>query len=84
MPKIPRNLNSKLIIKYLERLGFVATRQKGSHIRLSALINIKQSHITIPNHKPIKIGTLNAILKELSFILNKSKESIIDEILESK
>jgi hypothetical protein len=35
-------------------------------------------HITIPNHSPIKLGTLNAILNEVSTNININKQEIID------
>ncbi|MHC5830542.1 MAG: type II toxin-antitoxin system HicA family toxin, partial [Nostoc sp.] len=39
--------------------------QKGSHIRLTTQQN-GEHHITVPAHDPIKIGTLNAILKDVA------------------
>ena len=40
-------------------------RQTGSHIRLTKVIDGKEHAITIPNHKPIKIGTLQNIVKDI-------------------
>ena len=75
--KIPRDISGKTIIKKLEKLGYIQTRQSGSHIRLTAIIQGKEHHITIPNHNPIKIGTLNNILKDISSHHNTSKDEII-------
>ena len=75
--KIPRDISGKTIIKKLEKLGYIQTRQSGSHIRLTAIIQGKEHHITIPNHNPIKIGTLNNILKDISSNHNTSKDEII-------
>lgn len=62
--KLPRDIDAKGLIKALNKVGYQETRQVGSHIRLSITINTNQFNITIPNHNPIKIGTLNNILKE--------------------
>jgi hypothetical protein len=39
----------------------VPTRQTGSHIRPTCLTP-GEHHITIPDHDPLKLGTLSAIL----------------------
>lgn len=62
--KIPRNLSGKELIKKLEKLGYEVTRQVGNHVRLTIRVN-ETHHITIPIHKPIKVGTLSAILTSL-------------------
>ncbi|MDP2035880.1 MAG: type II toxin-antitoxin system HicA family toxin, partial [Ignavibacteria bacterium] len=58
-------------------LGYQVTRQRGSHIRLTAVINSEEHHITIPNHTPIKIGTLNSIITDVASRNKLSKEEII-------
>ena len=74
--KLPRNLNCKDLIKSAEKLGYVATRQVGSHIRLTTQQN-GQHHITIPNHNPIRIGTLSSILGDIAEHFKTSKEEMI-------
>ena len=63
--KVPRDINASELIKLLERCGYVIVRQTGSHIRLSKVFNGKEHAVTIPNHKPIKIGTLHSIAKDI-------------------
>ena len=63
--KVPRDVNASELIKLLERYGYRIIRQTGSHIRLSKTLNGKEHAITIPNHKPIKIGTLHSIAKDV-------------------
>lgn len=62
--KLPRDISGKDLIKALSRLDYQVTRQTGSHIRLTTQRNGKHS-ITVPAHDPIKIGTLNAILRDI-------------------
>lgn len=58
--KFPRDLTGNQLVKALEGFGYTVTRQTGSHIRATTQEN-GAHHITIPNHSPIKTGTLNAI-----------------------
>ncbi|MEO8447845.1 MAG: type II toxin-antitoxin system HicA family toxin [bacterium] len=77
---LPRNLDGKTFIKLLEKLEFVQSRQKGSHVRLTKITSEGEIHVTIPNHNPVKIGTLNSILKGLAEDLNISKEELINNL----
>ena len=56
--RIPRSLSAKKIIKYLNKIGYTETRQRGSHIRLSRAVENSTHHLTIPDHDPVKVGTL--------------------------
>jgi predicted RNA binding protein YcfA (HicA-like mRNA interferase family) len=60
--KIPRDLRGPDLAKALHELGYERVRQEGSHIRLTTQRG-GQHHITVPNHNPIKLGTLTGILK---------------------
>lgn len=63
--KIPRDLSGRELLKALRQLGYEPTRQNGSHIRLTSYKN-GEHHVTIPNHDPLKIGTLSAILDQVA------------------
>ena len=77
--RIPRDITGHDLIKYLKPYGFVVTRQTGSHIRLTTDRN-GQHHITVPNHDPLKIGTLSAILTDVAAHLNMSKDGLMQEL----
>ncbi|WP_310589998.1 type II toxin-antitoxin system HicA family toxin [Dyadobacter diqingensis] len=50
-------------------------RQKGSHIRIKTVRN--GNHLeTIPNHKPLKEGTANKILKNISDHFGMTKQEL--------
>jgi len=76
---LPRDLDAPKFIKALRKLGYETTRQSGSHIRLTTQQN-GQHHITIPNHDPLKIGTLNAILTEVAQHLGVSKQELVESL----
>ncbi|MEG3849790.1 type II toxin-antitoxin system HicA family toxin [Microcoleus sp. herbarium19] len=58
--KLPRDLSGEALVTALSKLGYVVDRQTGSHIRLTTKES-GEHHLTIPNHSPIKIGTLSAM-----------------------
>jgi predicted RNA binding protein YcfA (HicA-like mRNA interferase family) len=80
--KLPRDLSGKDFIKALDLLDYEVTRQTGSHVRLTTQRN-GEHHITIPAHDPIKIGTLNAILREISDHHRLSRNELIEILLEN-
>jgi len=76
--KIPRDISGHDLIKYLKPYGYVITRQTGSHIRLTTEQS-GQHHITIPNHDPLKIGTLSAIVADIAAHFNTTKDKLMQE-----
>lgn len=63
--KLPRDLDGTDLIKALRVMGYVSTRQKGSHIRVTTQQN-GEHHEVIPNHDPIAAGTLRSILRSIA------------------
>ncbi|NJK55014.1 MAG: addiction module toxin, HicA family [Pleurocapsa sp. SU_5_0] len=75
MPKLPR-ISSKKAIKALESLGFVQTRQTGSHVIMKKTTSDGQIGCVVPVHRELKIGTLSDILKQARV----SPEKFIDSL----
>lgn len=64
--RIPRQISGADLVKALRVLGYERIRQDGSHIRLSTELN-GVHYLTVPNHKPLKIGTLvGGVLKPVA------------------
>jgi predicted RNA binding protein YcfA (HicA-like mRNA interferase family) len=59
MPKLP-HLSGAEIIRVLERLGFIRTRQKGSHV----IMRRGSAGCVVPLHREVKTGTLAGILRQ--------------------
>ncbi len=79
--KLPRDLSGQDLVKALRRLGYEVSHQTGSHIRLTTQEQ-GEHHITIPAHNPLKIGTLNAILKNVANHLKLEREELISLLFE--
>lgn len=58
-------------IKALRKAGFIATRQRGSHVRLAKIEDGKTLKITVPVHGALKKGTLNRIIKDAGLTLDE-------------
>ncbi len=78
--KIPRDLNGADLAKRLAVYGYSVTRQSGSHMRLSRQTADGQQHLTIPAHKPMRVGTLRQILKDVASQNGVSLEEVVQAI----
>jgi predicted RNA binding protein YcfA (HicA-like mRNA interferase family) len=63
--RLPRDVSGGELVKLLGRLGYRVTRQTGSHIRLTC-DSPKPHNLTVPNHSPLRVGTLAAILTDIA------------------
>jgi predicted RNA binding protein YcfA (HicA-like mRNA interferase family) len=63
--KLPRDVSGPELVKALRVLGYDVSRQKGSHVRITTQRN-GEHHEVVPNHHPIKTGTLSCILKSVA------------------
>jgi predicted RNA binding protein YcfA (HicA-like mRNA interferase family) len=74
--KLPRDVSGADLVKALRALGYRQTRQDGSHIRLTTERS-GTHHMTVPNHSPLKLGTLSAILKAVTIHHNIGMEELV-------
>lgn len=66
MSKLPL-VSGRQTIQALTKIGFEIVKQKGSHVKLSRLLNNQRQIVTVPIHKELKKGTLrNGILKPIN------------------
>lgn len=60
-PKLPV-ISGDELIKVLQRFGYEAVRQKGSHVRLRHPNDPQQKPVTVPRHKALKRGLLRSAM----------------------
>jgi predicted RNA binding protein YcfA (HicA-like mRNA interferase family) len=78
--KLPRDLSAAELEKALRRtFGYQFTRQVGSHRRLTTQIG-GEHHLTIPNHDPLRTGTLRAILGEVMAHHRLTLEGVLQKL----
>ena len=75
--RLPRGVSGARVIRALEKVGYSAVRQKGSHVRLYSAAPVAH-HVTIPLHDQIKPGTLHVIVAEVARVKGFSIEFLID------
>ncbi len=78
--KLPRDVSGEDLAALLGRYGYQVTRQTGSHIRLNSRLQGYDHSVTIPNHRSLKSGTLNSILRDVASYLEKNKQALQDEL----
>ncbi|MDD4297638.1 MAG: type II toxin-antitoxin system HicA family toxin [Ruminiclostridium sp.] len=77
--KLPRDMTGRQLTKLLANYGYEIVKQTGSHIKLTTKIK-GEHHITIPEHTPLKVGTLNGILNDVSDHLGLKKDELAKAI----
>ena len=77
--KISRDCNGTELARALRVLGYSVSRQTGSHIRLSTERN-GQHHVTVPDHRPLKLGTLAGILHAVASHHGITVEQLIAQL----
>ena len=77
--RLPRDVSGATLVAALSGFGYVLTRQKGSHVRLSTDAH-GQHHITIPLHDPLRVGTLNAILKDVAEHAGLTRDEVAETL----
>jgi predicted RNA binding protein YcfA (HicA-like mRNA interferase family) len=79
--RLPRDLTGAQLIRALGKLGYQATRQTGSHVRLTCE-SPEQHHITVPLHDPLRIGTLAAMLSAVAEAHGMTRDELQRHLLD--
>ena len=75
--RLPRDLYGRDLAQGLcSRWGYAKVNQVGSHIILQTETP-RRHRVSIPDHKPLRLGTLNAILREVAAAKGVSREDIV-------
>ena len=78
--KLPRDLSGVEVVDALcRKWDYTKVHQAGSHINLETN-RPRHQRIVIPNHKALRIGTLNVILRQVSEQKGVSREEVMATI----
>ena len=75
--RLPRDLSGRDLAQALAVLGYEITRQTGSHLRLTTQQK-GEHHVTIPNHKALRVGTLAGILDEVAEHFKMDRTALLE------
>lgn len=74
-PKLPR-ISGEEAIHVLQHFGFVAVRQRGSHVVLKKQGSKEEITCVVPLHRELAIGTLRSILRQARVTLGEFMENL--------
>jgi predicted RNA binding protein YcfA (HicA-like mRNA interferase family) len=75
--KLPRNLSGRQLVQALcSSWGYTQVHQVGSHIIIETETPQRQ-RLSVPDHHPLRTGTLNAILRAVAAHKGVSREEIL-------
>jgi predicted RNA binding protein YcfA (HicA-like mRNA interferase family) len=78
--KLPRDMGGEELAALLGKYDYKITRQTGSHIRLTSTSKGFEHHITIPRHKPLRVGTLSSIVNDIADYLEIERQKLVKEL----
>ena len=74
--RLPRDISGEELGALLRRYGYEVTRQTGSHLRLTTMQE-GEHHVTIRHHGSLRVGTLSAILNDVSEHLGIPRQILV-------
>ena len=75
--KIPRDLSGEQVARLLSRhYGYQLKRTRGSHMTVTLTTTTKEHSVTIPLHRPVRIGTLGRIISDVATFLCVPKDEV--------
>ena len=79
-PRRYPQIAARQLIRDLRRaFGYDVVRQRGSHIRIRTIERGEHS-ITVPDHNPLRIGTLVGIMKDVAQHFEISEDEVLARI----
>ena len=70
--KLPRDISGDQAVRALIRLRFERQRQTGSHV----ILRKENRTVVVPQHRPIKPGTLKGLLEQAAVSLDAFRKQI--------
>ena len=78
--RLPRDISGDELASLLRGHGYEATRQTGSHLRLTSRRMGREHHISVPRHASLKVGTLSNILTDVARYLEIDRDVLMREL----
>jgi predicted RNA binding protein YcfA (HicA-like mRNA interferase family) len=78
--KLPRDLSGAVFIDVLCRdFGYRRIHQVGSHVILETA-EPRQHRLSVPNHDPLRLGTLNALIRAVADAKGIDKSKLLSRL----
>jgi len=79
--RLPRDLSGRELARALGQYGYAVTRETGSHMRLTTQQR-GEHHVTIPDHRQLRVGTLAVILADVAVHLGIDRTEVARRLFE--
>ena len=81
MRKLPCDLTGDGLVSLLRRhYGYAANRQRGSHMTVTTVSGDSEHSVTIPRHRPLRVGTLNAVVSAVAEFHGLAKQEVREKL----
>jgi predicted RNA binding protein YcfA (HicA-like mRNA interferase family) len=77
--ELPRDISGTEVARKLRALGYEITSQSGSHMRLTTMQH-GEHHLTIPQHNPLRVGTLAGILADVTDHFKMARAELLTKL----
>ena len=78
--KVPRDLSGAQLIKVLCRdWDYRNVHQEGSHVVVQTETP-RHQRLSVPNHNPLRVGTLNSILRVVAAHKGVDRQALLDSL----
>lgn len=77
--KLPRNVTGERLARVLERIGYERIGQRGSHLHMMTRDH-GEHHVVVPIHRPIKVGTLSSIIRDIADHQGLSRDELLHRL----
>ena len=75
--KLPRDLQGRDLARLLaHHYGYRKTRTSGSHMQLTVSGDHGRHNVTVPTHRHLRVGTLDAIIADVAVFRRVSKQEV--------
>ena len=75
--KRPRGLSGTKVVRRLARhYGYRVTRSRGSHMTVTLTAGGEDHQVTVPRHRDVRIGTLDASIVDVAVIPGLRKQAV--------
>lgn len=79
--KLPSDLSGTEVARRLARhYGYRVTRSRGSHMTETLTAGGEQHQVTVPRHRDVRIGTLNANSADVAAFLGLPEQAVRDTL----
>ena len=82
--RLPRDLSADELVAALKALGYQVTRQTGSYLRRPTTRQHDEHHLTIPQHHPLRVGTLRSILTDVASHFGMHRDEVMERLFRGK